>query len=208
MQDYHGNSKKKKAAIGKEEKPKVLARVTSDDVVVQKKSLGRKAKDLFIEADFKGVIHYVAVDVLLPAARNMIVDASTKGIERMMYGESVRRGRSIHSGGPRITYNNPVSRGFGEPRFAPRVDRNPRGQRKTADDYIISSREEAELVLERMNDIIDNYDVVSVADLCELVGLPASHTDNKWGWGYLGNVPIRQIREGYLIDLPPAEPIQ
>ena len=59
-----------------------------------------------------------------------------------------------------------------------------------------------------MNDIIDTYEVVSVADLNELVGLPTSYMDNKWGWIYLGDVQVRQIREGFLIDLPSAEPIQ
>jgi hypothetical protein len=63
-------------------------------------------------------------------------------------------------------------------------------------------------VLERMQDIIDKYEVVSVSDLYELLGLPSSYQDNKWGWNYLGDVQVRQIREGYLIDFPSAEPIQ
>ena len=58
-----------------------------------------------------------------------------------------------------------------------------------------------------MNDIIDTYEVVTVADLNELVGFPTNHVDNKWGWSYLADVQVRQIREGYLIDFPPAEPI-
>ena len=58
-----------------------------------------------------------------------------------------------------------------------------------------------------MNDIIDQFEVASVADLNDLVGFPTSYTDNKWGWIYLGDVQIRQVREGYLIDLPSPEPI-
>ncbi len=59
-----------------------------------------------------------------------------------------------------------------------------------------------------MNDIIETYEVASVADLQDLVGLPSSHVDNKWGWINLHDVQIRQIREGYVIDLPQAEPMQ
>ncbi len=35
------------------------------------------------------------------------------------------------------------------------------------------------MVLERMNDIIDTYEVVSVADLHDLVGRPKSYVDEK-----------------------------
>lgn len=203
MQDYTGNSKKAK------ETPKVPAKnvekVVVGEVVVQKKSLGRKFRDLFIEADFKSVVSYVASDVLLPAARNMIVDSATKGIERMMYGESAVRRRN-YGHGSRITYNNPINRGYRD--SAPSRRTMPtRSIQRSREDFVLSSREEAELVLERMNDIIDTYEVVSVADLNDLVGHPTSHVDNKWGWVDLGHVQIRQIREGYLIDFPPAEEI-
>lgn len=205
--DYQGNAKKNKEE-GKAPEKKI-EKVIVTEVVVQKRSIGRKFRDLFIEADLRSVAKYVVSDVLLPAIRNTIVDASTKGIERMMYGESSIRRRN-YGMGPRITYNNPVNRGYSSSplsRHAPAIERGPRSSRHSRDDFILSSREEAELVLERMNDIIDTYEVVSVADLNELVGLPTSHVDNKWGWIYLGDVQVRQIREGYLLDLPPAEPI-
>jgi len=146
---------------------------------------------------------------MLPAARNLIVDASTKGIERMIYGESAMRRRGIGAPGPRVTYNSPINRGGYSPSRPPSITPGEsRSPRHSLNDFILSSREEAELVLERMNDIIDTYEVVSVADLNELVGFPTSFVDNKWGWIYLGDVQIRQIREGYLLDLPSAEQIQ
>lgn len=201
--DYQSNAKKSKS----EQKPeKVIEKVISTEVIVQKKSLGRKFRDTFIKADFKSVARYVIGEVLLPAARNMIVDASTKGIERMMHGEAATRRRGIdYSGGPRITYNSPINRGYrNSPRYAPSIDTR---SRRDGNDIILSSRDEAELVLERMNDIIDNYGIASVSDLNDLMGLPTTHTDEKWGWEYLGNCQVRQIREGYLLDLPPSDPI-
>ena len=209
MQDYQSNSNKKKSEI--EPKPKVVEQVTTKSARVQKKTIGRKFKELFIEADFKSVSQYVFIEVLLPAARNAIVDATSKGVERMMYGESVSRSRTIRASGPRITYNSPISRS------APTDPRNRYQRRSTNDissnrranhEVIISSREEAELVLDRMNDILDSYEAVSLSDLYELVGLPSNaHVDNKWGWISLGGVPIRQVREGYLIEFPPMEPL-
>lgn len=203
--DYQSNSRKAKNNEGVPKKN--IEKVVASEVVVKKKPLGRKIKETFIEADLKTVITYVAVDVLLPAARNTIIDATTKGIERLMYGEKAIHRRNFGGIGPRITYNNPINREYREPITRPPSLIDARRPRKDNNDFILSTREEATLVLERMNDLIDTYEVASVADLHELVGFPSSHVDNKWGWSNLNNVDIRQIREGYLIDFPPAEPI-
>ena len=50
--------------------------------------------------------------------------------------------------------------------------------------------------------IIEQYDVATLGDLKDLLGLSTEHTDNKFGWTSLGKVEIRQVREGYAIDLP------
>lgn len=208
MQDYQGNANKNKTE-GKP--PKNIEKVVVVPVVVQKKSIGRKFKDLFHEADIKGVTRYVISDVLIPAARNMIVDGVESGIRRIAYGERAMRQRTTFGYGSRTTYNSPISRSsvpYDRPRMAPPVEQGPRrSSRPAREDFLLSSREEAELVLERMNDIIDNYEVATVGDLNELVGLPSSHVDNKWGWVFVGDVQVRQVREGYLIDFPPPEPI-
>lgn len=206
--DYQSNSKKEKVAA-EVKKSKNVERVVTGEVLVKKKSVGTKFKDLFIAADFRSVFQYVVSDVLIPAARNMIVDGASKGVERMMYGD---RGRYRTPGGRQIiTYNNVgMNRGMGGSpmRTAPPITVGSRTQRAVRDEFIIATREEAERVLEMMNDIIDTYDVVSVADFNEMIGYPSDTVDNKWGWTYLNNAQVRQIREGFVLDLPPAEPIQ
>lgn len=200
--DYQGNSKKAKEP---KEAKKEIEKVVVGEVIIKKKSLGQKIKDTFVEADFKSVMRYVVSDVLIPAARNMIVDASTKGVERMMYGDRAYQRRG--SGGPRITYNSPINRDYRSPLTRPPSQLGSPHPRAGRNDFILASKEEASLVLERMNDILEMYEVVSVADLNELVGFPTSFVDQKWGWVYLGDTQIRQVREGFMIDLPPAEPI-
>ena len=49
------------------------------------------------------------------------------------------------------------------------------------DDIILESRGEAEDVLERMDELIATYQVVSVADFYDLVGVSGNYTDNKYG---------------------------
>lgn len=188
--------------------PKEVHKVVTVDAVQRKKPLGRRFKELFFGGEFKGATKYIFGDVLVPALRNMVVDGVTKGIERVIYGEAGPR-RRPELGRPRISYNSPVERYSQRPTRGMLPDQPPysRGRRQEVSDIILVSRDEAETVVERMIDIIDKFDAVSVGDLHDLVGLPTTYVDNKWGWTSLGGVNIRQIREGYLIDLPPVEPI-
>lgn len=209
MPDYTSNSKKIRDAEQASTEPKNIERVIVSDVIVKKKSIGRKFRDLFIEADLRTVIRYVGSDVLLPALRNMIVDGSQRGVERLVYGDTAMRRRNIGQG-PRITYNSPVNRsGFGGSplNYAPPQRPGAGTSRLARTEIILSTREEGDLVLEQMMDIISQYEVVSIADLNALIGQASNHVDQKWGWSNLNGTQIRQIREGFLIDLPAAEPI-
>lgn len=209
--DYQSNSRKSKEEQQKKEKPKEIEKVIEGEAIVRKRPLGTRLKETFLGGDAQSVARYIAAEVLLPAFRNLLVDATTKGVERMVYGESSTP-RRPQNYGPRITYNNPVNRGYmGDPRYRsanlpdqPTYSPPPRSD---GAEILLPDRAAAELVLERLQDIIDQYDVASLADLKQLVGLPTVHTDNKWGWVMLRGADIRQIREGYLLDLPPAEQI-
>jgi len=61
---------------------------------------------------------------------------------------------------------------------------------------------EAEEVIDRMFDLVSRYEVVTVADLYELVGVSGEYTDAKWGWTDLRGAAAMRIRDGYLLDLP------
>jgi hypothetical protein len=203
--DYQGNQK------GKPEKTKkVVEKVVKGEVVSRPKPLGSKFRGIFFGGDFGDAARFIAAEVLLPALRNLVVDAATRGTERMVYGDRYAARRPLDYR-PRVTYNNPLSRPVPrEPRERAYLPDQPGlmpSRRRSSNEILIADREEAELVLERLIDIINQYDVASLADLYDLVGLPTTHVDNKWGWTFLTNVTIRQTREGYLIDLPQAEPI-
>ena len=60
-----------------------------------------------------------------------------------------------------------------------------------------------------LDDLIDQYGVVSVADLYDLVGLTSTnYTDNKYGWTDLRHAEVRRDRDGYLLRMPKATPIK
>ena len=75
------------------------------------------------------------------------------------------------------------------------------------DDIILESRGEAEDVLERMDELIATYQVVSVADFYDLVGVSGNYTDNKYGWTDIRNASVIRVRDGYMIKLPKALPL-
>jgi hypothetical protein len=208
--DYRGNTDKSREQ--KEPKPdKQIEKVVTGEVSQKPKGIGRKFKDIFFGGDLRTTVRFVTADVLLPKLRDLVVDITFEGIKKMMYGESAYN-RRPPSYPTRVQYNSPIMR---DPRPYSYASRGPipdqphpnRVMRKESNDLVLASKEDAERIVEQLIDIIDQYEVVSWADLCALVGWPASPIDNKWGWTYLTNTEIRQTREGYVIDLPQMEAI-
>lgn len=206
--DYSGNSNKDKQLPGAELTSKPVAeKIVTGEVIKKKPSLGHRFKTVFFGGDFGEAARYIAGDVLLPAVRNLFVDMATKGAERVFYGESRPRRPGAFSYPSRIQYNSPVVRT--DPRGPVRLpDQGPRASRqRDPSELILASRDEAELVLERMSDIADQYGTASVADLYGLTGEAISHIDQKWGWTSLVAGEVRQVREGWLLYLPQPEEI-
>lgn len=207
--DYQGNAKKDKEPKTESSK-KPLEKVVTGDVVVKPKTIGNRFKNIFFGGDIETSRQYLVSEVILPALRNLVVEAVAKGVDRLVYGESAHRHRRQPTYGPRVQYNNPIDRGRTQSRaFLP--DQRPierwTSGKKSFEDVIVANKEDADTVVERLTDIVDMYDVVSVADLYELLGLPSSHVDNKWGWTHLSSIEVRQVREGYRISFPPLEEI-
>lgn len=191
----------------KPKEEKKLEKVVTGEVTQVKKPLGQRLKLMVTGIEFRGASQYVFFDVLIPAVKNMVVDAVDVGVKRMIYGDSAPRNQ--YSGRSRTTYNSPVNRGRDsvmlpkQPPYSP-----PARSSRASTDVVLSSREEAELVLTTMQDIIEKYDFASVSDFNTILGQPSTYVDNNWGWSGLQYVEIRQIREGWLLNMPSVEPIQ
>lgn len=73
---------------------------------------------------------------------------------------------------------------------------------------VVQSREEAELVIEHLGKIIDQYGVARISDLHDLVGLPNVYSNNLWGWSSTKGVSVFPVENGYSIKLPLAKTIR
>lgn len=208
MSEFPSNTHKQRAPEPEKREPKKITQVVEGKVVRRKKPFGRRFAETFMGDEPGSVWHYVALEVLLPAAKDMVTDAISQGVERMVYGEarSTSRRTGIRPGyTPYNRYSGPsgpVRRE--EPRRE--VSRRSRSQHNF-DEIILATRVEADEVINRLVDLVDRYDSASVADLYELVGVSGNYTDDKWGWTDLDRVGVSRVRDGYLLDLPRPEQI-
>lgn len=199
--DYKPNSHKyKEEQKNVPAERKKVEKVVKGKVKTKKKGELSKFKDMFISEDVSDVKSYIFMDVLIPAAKKAISDIVRDGIDMILYGNTHRRSSS--SGASYVSYRS----------YSDRDRRDDRRESRTRtgysyDDIVLEDRGEAEEVIERMTELIDTYDVVSVADLYDLVGKPGNYTDNKYGWTNLRNAEPIRVRDGYLLKLPKAGPI-
>ncbi|HEY2455627.1 MAG TPA: hypothetical protein VGI71_24030 [Scandinavium sp.] len=203
--NYPSNSKQGQKRESERAKPE---KVVEGEVVQRKKSTAGRFLSKFISDDSQGVGEYVIMEVLLPAAKNMVSDAVSQGIERLLFGDA-KPSRSGHRAYTNYSRNATGQRYIpGSPMSDPRppLSRQARASHDF-DDIIIASRAEAEEVLDRLRDLINQYEVATVSDLYDLVGLTGEFTDDKWGWDDLRSASIRAIRGGYLLNLPRTHPI-
>lgn len=204
MDKFPPNSDKSK--LGEQEtEPKKVKRVTTSEPIRRKKSLGSKFKDTFFGGDGRTAIQYVWFSVLIPAAKDALAEAGAQGIEKLIFGES-RRQRNAPPSGPlgHVSYHRYSRAGHSEP---PRqISQRARSQHDF-DEIVLSSRQEADEVVDRLYDLVSRYDEASVADLYELVGMRSTHTDHKWGWRDVRGTGTVKVREGYLISLPEPQPL-
>lgn len=192
MEEYKSNSHRSKE---REEEQRKQEKVISGNARQRKKSVGSKLGSAIISNDVDSVGNYIFMDVLVPSFKKMISDIVCNGVN-MLLGEP-NRDRS-RSNGSRVSY-----RAY----YDERNDRQSAQRVRPSysyDDIIFDDRGDAEEVLCRMEELIDRFQVVSVADLFDMAGLSCNYTDNKYGWTDLRDARVERVHDGYVIRLPRA----
>lgn len=198
--DYPANSHKNKAN-------KTVNKVIKGDVIQRNQNNSGKLKEALGGDDAQSVFSYIFFDVIIPAAKSMLADASSQFIERILFGESRRSsgGRQGYTSYNKM-YEPRQRQGLARP-ARPEISRHGRATHNFGE-VILASRGEAEHVLDSLTALIDEYGVATVSDLYDLVGITGNFTDDKWGWYDLRGSAVSRIREGFLINLPQTQPIE
>ena len=199
MDDYKPNSYKYKEQQKALTTDKKTEKVVKGTVKTRKRNGVTKLKDVFVNEDAKNVKSYIFSDVLVPAIKKLLYDIVNDGASMLLFGNT--------SSGRKKTIGSNVSyRQFYDSKVE---DRRPvSSSRFDYEDLIFESRGEAEAALSKMDEVIDVYGTVSVADLYDMCDLTAPYTSNRYGWSNIQTAEVARLRDGgYVLKLPRALPI-
>lgn len=201
IKEYKPNSHKSKLeAKQAEEKREKIAAVAKAKVVTKKKN---KLLSSFISDDAVSIKDYIMDEFLIPLVQKTICDIFEEIPKTIFYGKSGRR-RSSNS--DRVSYTKYSSRRDRDRDYRDR-DRD-RYDRRTnifdSTDIVFDSRGEAEKVLAVMDEIMQEYEIVRVADLYDLAGVSCDFPANDYGWTNIRNARVVHVRDGWVIEMPRA----
>lgn len=185
----------------KKQVTKDIKPVIKGSVRTKKKSLGTKFAETFLKDDISNVKAYIVTDVIIPGITRALHDCVCGAADMIFYGQLRGGGKGPSS---RVSYRSMYDRS--DPRD--RRDAVKRDRAYAFDDICFETRADAEEVLSAMEDILDQYSIVSVGDYLDLCGISGTSTDQKHGWTSLANADIERDRAGqYYIRMPKAMPI-
>ena len=196
MEDYPSNSHKSREQ--KEEREKVEKIVINPVVSKKKNGLERLLGQIFSSEDSVDIKSVILSDVIIP----LIKTGLSNTLDTILYPRGNPDRRSTAS---RISYWTPTNM-----TRAPETRGCSSNQQQTYDynSYGIKTRGEADEILSRMNEIIDHYGIVRVADFYEMLGVTGNFTDNDYGWNDIHSAQICHTRDGFVIKFPRALPLK
>ncbi len=195
MYNYSSNSNKKKTE--NEKKKEKLKPVVHKKVSVKKKNKLWQFAERFLPQDETSIVDHIIDEYIIPSIGNTLMD--TIGYIFNLNRKSSKRNVSGSS------YRDYYEKGR---------DSEPRESRRdnsvyAYNDIIFDYRPDAEDVLDELGRALDEYGVVSVADLYDLADISNNnYAANDYGWTSLARAEIIRARGGgYKIKFPRAMPI-
>lgn len=184
--------------------------VVTGQVIQRKKSFGRKLLETFTGEDVHDAGSYVFFEVLVPATKKLMLDIVNEGLQRVLWGGSNTRRPTMNRQPDYTSYNRYYN--MAQERRPNVTERNApvSGYRKPYDfdDYIIPDRGEADMVLDRLNDLIESFGAATVADLYDLLGRTGvPYTNQNYGWTSSRDMSTSRVAHGYVLNLPRPVPL-
>lgn len=187
MQEY-GNNKGQKIE-------KKGSKIIKGPVKTKQKSELSKVASTFIAEDVSNVKSYIIWDVLIPAAKNTILDIIIDSANMFFGGSKSRKSSSSGRNTPYRSYYGGSENSRPAERTRPMI-------KYSMLDITVDNRGEAEAILRQIRDYLEDYGEVSVGDLYDACGITAEYTDYKYGWANLDSAKAVRVRDGYFLDLP------
>lgn len=210
MKHYEGNSIKSREAAVKEEK-KPVEKVVKGSVKTKKKSEFKKIAGAMINDEVRSIKDHTIYGIIIPTIVDTISQIVKDSIDLTFHGEVRGSNRSSSRGGSSNRSASKVSyRDYYDDRRDDRRRQPDRYERYSYDDLIFDSEGDANDVLNRMDEIIEQYGVVTVADLFDLADVTGNgYTDQNYGWTNLRSAQVVRNRHNeYTLKMPRATSIR
>lgn len=204
MADYTQNSAPKSAAPKGEVKPSVEKRVdkvTTGAIKTKKKSEIRKFADVFIEDDINNVKSYIKNEIIIPRVRQLMYDIGEGVLNAIFSGRRSDRSRTIAD---KVSYDKCYGGSRDDRR---RDDYQPR-RTFDYDELRFVSRGDAEDVLDRLDEAIEQYGMARVGDLYDAIGRSCDYTAYNYGWTNLRDARVARYGSEYALELPPIKSLR
>ena len=172
-----------------------------DKVVSEKTTTRKKTEVEKIATDISSVKSTVISDIVIPTVKQLISEMIKTSVDMLLFHEVRRDDRRPTAS--KISYNSYYD---DRSRYTtPNATRNAYDY----DDVVFQTRGDAESVLGAMEEIVDQFDIVSIADFYELSDIPnPNFTTTKYGWTNLRTAEVIRLRGGgYAIKFPRASRI-
>lgn len=204
MKEYQPNSHRSRELQTTEPAQEKKIEKVVNGKVKTRDNKGRKFADIFISEDASNVKSYIFEDVLIPTVKKVISEIVSNSVDIILYGGSGKDGSGRRSEN-RVSYRSYYDDRRDDRRDTDRY--NPRS-RFEYEDIVFNTRGEAEAVRRQMIDVIDQYGLVTVADMYDMAGLTVPYTGNSYGWTNIRSAEPVRVHDGYILRLPKATPVE
>lgn len=167
----------------------------------------------FIVDDLGTAKDYVVSEILVPYAKKIVKEILDSTLDSIFYGNNAPR--SHDNAGNRGAYSNYNSYTSYSYRYGPNNNNNYAQNDRRAytrpyadlGQIIMRDRQDAVNCLDCMQDTINNYGTVTVADVYDYIGVQSRYTDRDYGWTQLNTARIEGTRDGFALVLPQPRPL-
>lgn len=171
-------------------------------VTPAEKSLGRQIFDEIFVNSAKDVGNYVLHDVLIPYFKDTVYNIIMGGLNAFFYNGKKTIGRL---GGANKSFSANATADVG-------ISTSVSDQRRF--DFVnvaFPTKDDADDALEALQDILDEYPTVSVANFYSIAKVKNdNYMANDWGWrrGALESATVGLTPNGYVITFPKVRPLK
>lgn len=208
MKHYEGNSIKARECTAKVEK-KTVEKVTTGAVKIKKQSEFKKIATSMISEEVRSIKDHTIYQIIIPTIVDTISQIVKDSIDLTFHGEVRGSSKSSRANGgsrnaSRVSYNS-ITDERRDDRHRPASF-----ERYSYDDISFETRADAEKVLECLDDMVEQYGMVTVADLFEMSGVTGNgYTDRNYGWSSLRSATIGRVSaDEWTIKMPRASVIR